>query len=220
MQFHGWLVSRLPLSTADVHEAPLRDKIEDEKEMKMLKCHRSTGPPNDESRVAIDEDRVRQKVTPRNGGPVRFGNCQVLRTYEEPTGRRTVKLHSVTHEIEDKIVERQHAHSVFGFSSHRNTHYDIVRKKWLEQWTVTTDIDGKVTETKPERVGNVTEWKVDSGRERGWTEGHHRVLSETRPRTILFICRSAHSSSPKGALQKVGAGLKKPCNTLNVWFTF
>jgi hypothetical protein len=41
MQFHGCLVSRRPLSTADVHVAPLRDKTEDEKEMKVFKCQAS-----------------------------------------------------------------------------------------------------------------------------------------------------------------------------------
>jgi hypothetical protein len=180
VQFHSWLVSRRPLSTVDVHEAPLRDEIEDEKVMKRFKCHLFTGPPDDESRVTIYEDLVRQRITPHNGDPVRFDEWKVLRTYEEPAGRRTTTRHSVTHEIEDKIVEHHRAHTFvkkLTFSGRPHTHFQIMRKKWVEQWSVTTDFDGTMTETEPERIGDVIEWMAESGRERGWTEGYHRVLS-------------------------------------------
>jgi hypothetical protein len=176
VQFHGWLMSREALSTKLVRAVDLHDRIEEEIEERHFREYRYEGPPKDQYRFAIYESRKRQKVTPYNGDPIRYSNWEVTNTTEEEAGHQTIVNHALTHEIEWKEVDHHSAHSMGGFSSRRHTHYSIMRKKWQEQWTVTTDFEGNVTETEPRQAGEVNTWTQDSGRERGWTDGYERVI--------------------------------------------
>jgi hypothetical protein len=95
---------------------------------------------------------------------------------DEEAGHQTTVTHSSTHEIEWKEVVHHDGHSLSGFSSRRHTHYAIKRQRWIEQWEVTTDFDGNVTETEPQQVGEVRSWTCDSGREHGWSDVYERVI--------------------------------------------
>jgi hypothetical protein len=175
-QFHGWVASRHPLSTSDVRAVDLRDSIEVETETREFASYRFEGPPENQHRWAIYEDRERQKVTPHNGDPVRYGEWNVTRTWEEPAGHQRIVRESVTHEVEVKSVEHHSGHSFSGFSSRAHTHYTIKRKSWEEQRTVTTDFDGNVTATPLTVVGQVAWRTIASDRERGWTDGYERTI--------------------------------------------
>jgi hypothetical protein len=176
VQFHRWLLARKPLSTKLVRAVELRDRIEEQIQRRVFRRYRYDGPPNNQYRYAVYEDRKRQKVTPYNGDPVRYGNWEVTRTWEEGAGHQTTVKSSSTHEVEWKEVVQHSGHSWSGFSSRRHTHYAIKRKRWIEQWEVTTDFDGNVTETEPRQVGEVRSWTCDSGRERGWSDAYERVI--------------------------------------------
>jgi hypothetical protein len=176
VQFHGWLVSREALSTKLVRAVDLRDRIEEETNDRFFVEYRYDGPAKDQYRYAVYESRKREKVTPYNGDPVRYGEWKVIDTWEEEAGHQKIVTRSLTHEIEWKEVEHHRGHSMSGFSRRAHTHYSIKRKKWQEQWTVTTDFDGNVTETEPKQVGEVSTQTVSSDRERGWTEAYERVI--------------------------------------------
>jgi hypothetical protein len=176
-QFHGWVASRQPLSTSDVRAVDLRDLIELETATRAFANYRFDGPPEDQLRWAVYEDRERQKVTPHNGDPVRYGEWNVTRTWEEPAGHQTIVRESFPHEVEVKEVDHHSGHSMGGFSSRRHTHYWIKRKLWEEQRTVTTDFDGNVTATPLAMVGQVAWRTITSGRERGWTDPYERTIS-------------------------------------------
>jgi hypothetical protein len=177
MQFHEWLVHRTPLPTRNVRAVPLRETIETEDARKVLVGYRYEGAPSDQSRFAIYEDRDRYKLTPHNGDPVRYSEWRVLRHWEEAAGHQTIVTMSKTHETEHKSVDHHGRHSMFGFSSRNHTHYSIYRRRWTEQWTVTTDFDRNVTATQPSQVGQTAEWQVNAGREHGWTKAYTRVIS-------------------------------------------
>jgi hypothetical protein len=177
VQFHGWLVTRRPLLTKDVRAVALRDKIEDECQSRVFKHHQYSGSSDDQYRYAVYEDRKRQKITPYNGDPVRYSEWVATRTWQESAGHRTTKTCSREHESEEKVVDHHNGHSFSGFSSHNHTHYDIYRSRWTEEWTVTTDFDGYVTQTQPRRVGTPSRRKISEGRERGFTDGYERVIS-------------------------------------------
>jgi hypothetical protein len=78
---------------------------------------------------------------------------------------------------EGKLTEHHSGHSLFGASSNSHTHYTLWRKWWTEQWTVTTDFDGKVTQTTPKMVGGVGLADCGSGMEGGWTPAYSRMIS-------------------------------------------
>jgi hypothetical protein len=170
IQFHGWLVARKPLSTNRIQAVALRDKVEDEFEDKFFVEYEYSGPPEDQYRSAVYEQRKRQKVTPYNSDPPRYSKWEVLRRWKENAGHQTIVTHNRVHETEDKNVNHHSGHSLAGFSSRAHTHYSIVRNIWTEQWTVTTDFDGTVTQTNPVQVGQMATRTIDSGRERGWTD--------------------------------------------------
>jgi hypothetical protein len=175
-QFHGWVVSRQPLPTNNVRAVDLRDAIDVEIVTRAFAEYRYAGPPEDQYRWAVYEDKERQKVIPYNGDPVRYGEWKVNRRWEEPAGHQTIVTESIPHEIEVKTVEHHSGHSMAGFSKRRHTHYSIKRKSWEEQRTVTTDFDGNVTETQPVVVGRVAERTITSSRERGWSDPYERVI--------------------------------------------
>jgi hypothetical protein len=177
IQFHGWLVGQQPLSTHSVQSVSIRDKVDDEVQTRVFKCYRYSGPSNDQYRYAVYEDRTRQKFTPYNGDQVRFSEWAVARTWEEPAGYKTIKTCSRERVGEEKEVEHHSAHSMFGFSSNDHTHYCIYRTRWTEEWTVTTDFDGSVTETQPKQVGGQSRTKIASDREHGFTSGYQRIIS-------------------------------------------
>jgi hypothetical protein len=177
IQFHGWLSSQPALSTTNVQAVALRDKIEDEFEKRRFTGYRYTGPPEDQYRYALYEDRKRQKFTPYNGDPAHFSDWVVENSWEENAGHQKVETLSRIRESEEKRVEHHSGHSFSGFSSRAHTHYSIIRKSWTEQWRKTTDFDGNVTETTPARVGGITEREIDGGRERGHSAGYERMIS-------------------------------------------
>jgi hypothetical protein len=176
-QFHGWLVGRQPLSTQNVKAVSIRDKIEEENRTRVFKSYRYSGPSNDEYRYAVYEDQKRERFTPYNGDPVRFSEWVVTRTWEESAGHKTIKTSSRQKVGEEKEVEHHGGHSMAGFSRHDHTHYTIYRTQWTEEWTVTTDFDGSVTETQPREVGGRSRTQIRSDRERGFTSGYQRVIS-------------------------------------------
>jgi hypothetical protein len=176
-QFHGWLVSRQPLSTNSVQAVALRDKVEDEFANRVFVRYRYSGPTNNQYRFAVYEDRKRQKFTPYNGDAIRYSEWIVTRQWEESAGYKTIVTHTRTREAEVKEVEHHGAHSWTVFSSHDHTHYTIKRKTWHEEWTVTKDFDGHTTETTPRQVGGVSWRTIDSDRERGWTNSYERIIS-------------------------------------------
>jgi hypothetical protein len=177
IQFHGWLASRNPLSTTQVREVALRDKIEEEFAEAVFVEYRTEGPPENQSRFAVYEDRKRQKITPYNGDQPRYDEWTVERRWEEPAGHQSVNIHTIQHEVEEKRVEHHNAHSFAGFSSHDHTHYTVIRKTWVEQWKETISFDGTVQKTNPVQVGGVCENVIRQDRERGFTQGYERVIS-------------------------------------------
>jgi hypothetical protein len=185
VQFHGWLTGLSPLSTSDVKEVALRDKIEDEFANAVFANYRYEGPPEDQKRFAIFEDRRRQKIKPYNGDPPRYGEWIVTQTWEEPAGTQSVKIHEIEHEVEEKRVDHHCAHSWGGFSSHDHTHFQIVRKTWTEQWKETISFDGKVTTTKPVRVGGFSERVIRSDRKRGFSSAYRMVDKYMRQRRMV-----------------------------------
>jgi hypothetical protein len=172
VQFHGWLSSRQSLSTNEVRTVGLRENIEDEIETRVLTGYRYDGPPNDQYRFALYVDRTRQKLTPYNGDPPRYGEWNITRRWEEAAGHQTIVTHSAQHAIESKRVEHHNAHSWRGFSSKSHSHWNVFRITWTEQWTVTTSFDGDVTQTQPTQVGGKSEIHLYSGEERGWVPGY------------------------------------------------
>jgi hypothetical protein len=125
----------------------------------------------------VYEDRKRQQFTPSNGDPVRFSEWVVTRKWEESAGYKIIKTCSRERVSEEKVVEHHSAHSMFGFSSTDHTHYRIYRTRWSEEWTVTTDFDGSVTETQPKQVGERSRTQIASDREHGFTSGYQRIIS-------------------------------------------
>jgi hypothetical protein len=177
IQFHGWVVSRQPLPTANVRAVELRDKIEVEERTRVFVGYQYSGPPEDQYRYAIYEDRERQKVTPHNGDPVRYSEWKVNRQWEESAGHQRIVTESIPHEVEVKEVDHHDGHSWSGFSSRAHTHYSIKRKSWAEQRTVTTSFDGTVTRGRPVQVGQVSWRTIASDRERGWSDPYERVIT-------------------------------------------
>jgi hypothetical protein len=177
IQFHGWLVGQQPLSTKNLRLVAIRDRIEDEVQTRVFKCYRYSGPSNDQYRYAVYEDWKRQKFIPYNGDPVRFSEWVVIRTWEEFASHKMIKTCSRERTGEEKAVEHHRAHAWSGFSSHDHTHYNIYRTRWTEEWTVTTDFDGRVTETEPREVGNRSWTTITSGREHGFTSGYQSIIS-------------------------------------------
>jgi hypothetical protein len=176
VQFHGWLASRTALSTSKVREVALRDKIEEEFQKKVLARHRTDGPPDNQSRFAVYEDRKREKIIPYNGDKPRYGEWIVERTWEEPAGHQSVKIQTRTHEAEEKRVDHHPPHAMGGFSSRDHTHFQIIRKTWTEQWTETTSFDGRIEKSEPVRVGGISEQVIRKGRERGFTSGYESII--------------------------------------------
>jgi hypothetical protein len=175
-QFHGWVLSREPLPTENIRAVELRDEIETETDTKVFVHYRYSGPPEDQRRYAVYEDRERQRVTPHNGDPVRYGEWTVTRHWEEDAGHQTIRTESIQHEIEVKEVDHHCAHSMFGFSSSDHTHYSIKRKTWEEQRTITTHFDGSTTATQPVKVGYDRWTTIASGREGGFTRPYERTI--------------------------------------------
>jgi predicted GTPase len=176
VQFHGWLVSRPALATRNVKAVALRDKVEQETEEGVFVSYRYEGKPKDQLRFAKFQARVREKITPYNGDPPRYGEWRTTDEWEEEAGRQKIETFSVVHEEEEKIVEHHAGHSFSGFSSRAHTHFRIERHRWQEQWTRTTDFDGNVTETEPVQVGEVSTQVVANDRERGHTQPYRRVI--------------------------------------------
>jgi hypothetical protein len=153
---------------------PLRDKIEQESQQKVFVGYRYS--VDNQYRFAKYQARVRDKVIPCNGKPPRYGQWRVTREWEENAGHQTIVTPLATHEDEEKKVIHHSSHAWGGLSSHNHTHFEIFRHRWDEQWTVTTDFDGNVTKTPPERVGQVATRRISQDRERGWTSGYRRRL--------------------------------------------
>jgi hypothetical protein len=165
------------LSVSNVQAVALREKVEDEFASRVFLGYRYSGPTNDQYRYKMYEDRQRQKFTPYNGDPVRYSEWKVTNKWEESAGHQKIETCSRTREAEVKGVDHHSAHSWGGFSSRNHTHYSIKRKTWQEQWTVTTDFNGSVTQTTPQQVGGVSWRTINSDRERGWTSGYERIIS-------------------------------------------
>jgi hypothetical protein len=175
-QFHDWLARQSPLSTHEIRTAPLRETIEDEIETRVFQTYRYDGQPRDQYRFGVYVDQTRQKVTPNNGDPPRYGDWTVIRTWEEPAGHQTVQTKSVEHMIEERRVCHHGPQSLLGMSSGNHTHWNEYRITWIEQWTVTTSFDGEITSTQPVQIGNRSEQETGHGKEKGHTPGWTRKV--------------------------------------------
>jgi GTPase SAR1 family protein len=176
IQFHDWLSSRNPLSTNALSGVSLPDAIEEEVEEKIFVDYRFEGPPEDQYRFGLYEDRNRQKTIPYNGDQPRYSEWTVQRSWEEPAGHQSIKTYTKQHEVEEKRVVHHRAHSFFGFSRRDHTPYKVIQKTWTEQWTETTSFDGTVQTTNPVRIGEISERVIRQDRERGFTEGYEKVI--------------------------------------------
>lgn len=177
IQFYSWVMGRQPLPTNNVRAVELRDKIDIEQATRVFVQYRYSGPPENQYRYAVYEDRERQRVTPHNGDPVRYSEWKMTRRWEESAGHQRIVTEFIPHEVEVKEVEHHSGHSVSGFSSRAHTHYSIKRKSWQEQRTITTSFDGTVTRSQPVMVGQVSWRTIESNRERGWTDPYEHVIT-------------------------------------------
>jgi hypothetical protein len=177
IQLHGWLVNRQPISTANTQEVALRDEITEERQDRVACGYRYSGPEHNQYRYQKYENRVRQKIRPYNGDPVRYGEWRTVHSWEEPAGHQTIEEKARTREQEIKEVKHEYAHSMFGRSCHDHTHFQIYRNKWTETWTVKIDFDGRKTETTPTRSGSIDTRMIEAdGWDRGFTPGYVRDI--------------------------------------------
>jgi hypothetical protein len=168
VQFLGWASSRTPVSTQSFSSSVrLGETVSQEEQMRVPQGHSVRG----DCRYAQFVDRVREVITPNNGNPVRYGEWNVIRQYEELDGRRTVRIMRKVHRQRRREVDRHGAHSMFGFSSRDHTHWTIVERAWDEVWDEETDFDGVTTKVR-HRTENDRTLSVYSGEERGWTDGY------------------------------------------------
>jgi hypothetical protein len=152
-----------------------RQTIEYEYQQGDLRRYEYSGSSNNQSRYAIYDQNTREKIKSYDGH-VTYTNWKPIGELRQLAGNRRVETRSRQRESEEKVVEHHSGHSMGGFSRKDHTHYSINRNIWTEEWTVTTDFDGSVTETRPIRVGNVTRTTISNGREHGWTSGFERII--------------------------------------------
>jgi GTPase SAR1 family protein len=176
VQFHGWVSGRTPLSTNNVKVANIGHQIKEETKNKIFVEYVIRGPPADQYRFAVYQDKKRNIILPNNGDKESYTEWKVVKTWEEPAGHQTIKTIRIPHVNEVKEVEHHKKHSLGGLSSGPHTHYTIKRVMWDEEYTETTDFSGKVTKTPSRRIekDSVVTCK---DRERGYTEGYNRSIS-------------------------------------------
>jgi hypothetical protein len=176
-----WAVTKECLCTHDIEDAPLRERNEEEIVSKFIRYEfENTGkvPGKEQTRYSVYQDRRRMVITPNNGDPVRYSEWEELPVRKERSGTRKTIERNRENQWEE--VQFHRAHSVFGFSSEDHTHYWACVDSWRERVTVTTDLDGKVSESKPMIIGEVRRQRNEQRR-----HGRHGVEGFTRDRRFL-----------------------------------
>ena len=103
-----------------------------------------------------------------------------VNSWKEERGRKTTVVLSRKVTQEEKSVSHHGAHSMFGFSSHDHTHYNVYSISYIEESTQTTDYDGAVSQTGwTMRPGTYSKRLSHDGRERGFTSGYTRIVNIT-----------------------------------------
>jgi hypothetical protein len=152
-KFHNWLVNRPALPTSVVKAVSLREKTEEEihRRIHVPGDWSYEGPEENRLRFANFRDDARDKITPFNGDPVRYGEWHTINEWREPAGQQTItkeneERHFLTYSFEGPKENQQ-----------RFAHFaDRIRE-------IKTSYDGGTPKIGEWR--RVREWKEPAGRQ-------------------------------------------------------
>lgn len=171
LEINEWMMNKNMLLNHQELGVSVESTVEEETESGVFQGYRYEGPANDQYRYAVYEDRKREKMIPQNGDPIQYSEWVVTRTWEEAAGHQTIETRSRQRLHEKKTCD----HHTNGWFRAKHTHYVIIRTWWTEQWTVTTDFDGRVTETTPVEVGGRS-YSREAGVQDGWWPPHSSMI--------------------------------------------
>jgi hypothetical protein len=89
-RFHDWLVKCPALPTSVVKAVSLREKTEEEIHRRIFVDWSYEGPEENRLRFANFKDDARDKITPFNGDPIRYGEWHAINEWREPAGQQTI----------------------------------------------------------------------------------------------------------------------------------